>query len=122
MFSTLTPFSLRTYISSFHPGYHMHLHAMPLTPAPAQVAQIIPIGVGSYNTQIQALNAAIPAWARGLNTTASPIWVVDQYAGFNAAADLRDGVHPNDVGDGKMLDVWYPAVMRALEAARAEMA
>tara|TARA_R110002003_G_scaffold143_15_gene13299 strand:+ start:1556 stop:2386 length:831 start_codon:yes stop_codon:yes gene_type:complete len=94
----------------------------PPNPAHQQVAQIIPIGIGSYNTQIQALNAAIPAWARGLNSTASPIWVVDQYAGFNAATDLRDGVHPNDAGDVKMLNVWYPAVVRALEAARAERA
>lgn len=87
-----------------------------------QVAQIIPIGIGSYNTKIQQLNAAIPAWAQGLNKTESPIWVVDQYTGFNAASDLRDGVHPNDAGDVKMLNVWYPAIVRALAAAKADKA
>ncbi|KAF1843173.1 carbohydrate esterase family 3 protein [Cucurbitaria berberidis CBS 394.84] len=84
------------------------------------VAQIIPMGQASYNPQIQALNTAIIPWAQGLNTTASPIWVVDQYTGFSGTADLRDGVHPNDAGDVKMANVWFPAVVRAFEAARAE--
>jgi lysophospholipase L1-like esterase len=82
-----------------------------------QVAQIIPIGIGNYNTKIQQLNAAIIPWAQGLNKTESPIWVVDQYTGFSTS-DLRDGVHPNDAGDVKMANVWYPAVVRAFEAAQ----
>ncbi|KAH8719183.1 SGNH hydrolase-type esterase domain-containing protein [Phaeosphaeriaceae sp. PMI808] len=85
------------------------------------VAQIIPIGIGSYNTKIQQLNAAIIPWAQGLNKTASPIWVVDQYTGFSTS-DLRDGVHPNDSGDTKMTNVWYPAITRAFAAAKAEKA
>ena len=84
-----------------------------------QVAQIIPIGIGSYNTKIQQLNAAIPAWATGLNKTESPIWVVDQYTGFSTS-DLRDGVHPNAAGDKKMLDKWYPAILTAFAAAQAD--
>lgn len=83
-----------------------------------QVAQIIPIQIGNFNTKIQALNAAIIPWAQGLNKTESPIWIVDQYTGFNAGSDLRDGVHPNDKGDEKMLNVWYPAIVRAFEEAR----
>ncbi|KAF2824671.1 SGNH hydrolase [Ophiobolus disseminans] len=86
------------------------------------VAQIIPISIAASNTKIVALNAAIPAWAQGLNTTESPIWVVDQYAGFSASADLRDGVHPNDKGDVKMMNVWYPALIRAFDAAAKEKA
>jgi hypothetical protein len=31
---------------------------------------------------------------------------------------LRNGIHPNDAGDVKMSNVWYPAVVRAFEAAR----
>ena len=83
-----------------------------------QVAQIIPLGIGNYNTKVQDLNKAIIPWAQGLNKTESPIWVVDQYTGFNGASDLRDGVHPNDAGDVKMTNVWYPAVVRAFEAAK----
>lgn len=64
------------------------------------MSQIIPLGTGSTSA-IQALNAAIPAWATSQNTTASPIWVVDQYTGFTTA-DLADGVHPNDKGNAKM--------------------
>ncbi|KAK0752905.1 SGNH hydrolase-type esterase domain-containing protein, partial [Schizothecium vesticola] len=79
------------------------------------VAQIIPLGsaMAGSNTKIQALNAAIPAWAQGLNKTESPIWVVDQYTGFSGSADNRDGVHPNDAGDTKMMNVWYPALIKA---------
>ncbi|KAF1996560.1 carbohydrate esterase family 3 protein [Amniculicola lignicola CBS 123094] len=84
------------------------------------VAQIIPIGIGSYNTKIQELNKAIIPWAQGLNSTASPIWVVDQYTGFSSTADLRDGVHPNDSGDVKMLNVWYPALIKAFAEAKKE--
>ncbi|KAL5381711.1 hypothetical protein PMIN06_010561 [Paraphaeosphaeria minitans] len=83
------------------------------------VAQIIPMGIGSYNTKIQQLNALLPTWADGLNKTESPIWVVDQYTGFSSS-DLRDGVHPNASGDQKMMAVWYPALLQAFTAAKAE--
>jgi len=87
-----------------------------------QVAQIIPMGFGSYNTVIQNLNKAIPTWAQGLNKTESPIWVVDQYTGFNGGSDLRDGVHPNKGGDTKMANIWYPALVHALGVAKADKA
>ncbi|KAF2183023.1 carbohydrate esterase family 3 protein [Zopfia rhizophila CBS 207.26] len=77
------------------------------------VAQIIPMGMGSYNTKIQDLNKQIVPWAQSKNSTNSPIWVVDQYTGFSGSSDLRDGVHPNDSGDTKMMNVWYPALINA---------
>ncbi|KAK1831544.1 Lysophospholipase/Carboxylesterase [Podospora conica] len=88
------------------------------------VAQIIPLGsaMGGSNTKIQQLNAAIPAWAQGLNKTESPIWVVDQYTGFSGTADNRDGIHPNDAGDTKMMNVWYPALIKAFQAAKDDKA
>lgn len=86
------------------------------------VAQIIPLGLGNFNAKVQQLNAAIPGWAQQQNKTESPIWVVDQYTGFSGSGDNRDGVHPNDAGDTKMMNVWYPALIRAFEAARAEKA
>ncbi|RYP06111.1 hypothetical protein DL764_003333 [Monosporascus ibericus] len=84
------------------------------------VAQIIPISFGNLNGPIQNLNRAIVPWAQGLNTTESPIWVVDQYTGFNTGSDLRDGVHPSNSGDEKMANVWYPAIVRAFEMAKAD--
>ncbi|KAI0391857.1 carbohydrate esterase family 3 protein [Xylariaceae sp. FL0594] len=85
------------------------------------VAKIIPMGFGNYNTAIQSLNNAIPTWAQGLNKTESPIWVVDQYTGFSSS-DLRDGIHPNQSGDTKMANVWYPALVQALQAAKSDKA
>ncbi|KAK0717781.1 SGNH hydrolase-type esterase domain-containing protein [Lasiosphaeria miniovina] len=84
------------------------------------VAQIIPLGMGNYNSKVQQLNAAIPGWAAQQNKTESPIWVVDQYTGYSGTSDNRDGVHPNDSGDTKMMNIWYPALVKAFEAARAD--
>ena len=62
-----------------------------------QVDIVIPLSLGS-NSAIQELNARIPAWAAGLNTTESPIVIADCYTGFSTS-DLRDGVHPSLSGD-----------------------
>ncbi|RYP30374.1 hypothetical protein DL767_006282 [Monosporascus sp. MG133] len=56
----------------------------------------------------------------GLNTTESPIWVVDQHTGFSGVTDLRDGVYPNDSGDRKMAGVWFSALVNAFKAAQAD--
>ena len=56
------------------------------------VAKIIPMDPRSCTTcapGVVALDAAIPAWAAGLTTAQSPIVVVDQWTGFNAATDTR---------------------------------
>ena len=81
------------------------------------VAQIIPVAPSSCSDCPQRtinLNAAIPAWAAGLSTSASPITVVDQWTGWNAATDTSDGVHPNETGIVKLADRWYPALAAAL--------
>ncbi|KAK0733084.1 carbohydrate esterase family 3 protein [Lasiosphaeria miniovina] len=58
---------------------------------------VIPLGTGS-TSGITSLNAAIPAWVKGLNSTDSPIVIADCSQGF-PTSDLRDGVHPNIAGD-----------------------
>lgn len=83
------------------------------------VAQIIPMepsGCTGCAQRVVALNAAIPGWAAGKTTAASPITVVDQWTGFSAATDTFDGVHPVDSGFQKMSDRWYPALTAALGA------
>jgi lysophospholipase L1-like esterase len=57
---------------------------------------VIPLSFS--NSAITALNARIPAWAKGLNSTESPIVIADCNTGF-PTSDLRDGVHPNAAGD-----------------------
>ncbi|BCJ46534.1 hypothetical protein GCM10010168_61730 [Actinoplanes ianthinogenes] len=81
------------------------------------VAQIIPMNPSTCAECAQRvvdLNAAIPAWAAGLSTAASPITVVDQWTGFDTATDTYDGVHPNDAGNVKIANRWYPALAAAI--------
>ena len=81
------------------------------------VAQIIPMEPSNCTgcaQRVVALNNAIPGWAAGKTTAQSPITVVDQWTGFNAATDTIDGVHPVDSGFQKMSDRWYPALTAAL--------
>ncbi|MEU4236795.1 cellulose binding domain-containing protein [Actinoplanes sp. NPDC026619] len=81
------------------------------------VAQIIPMNPSTCATcaaGVVALNAAIPAWAAGLTSAASPITVVDQWTGFDTATDTGDGVHPNDAGNVKIANRWYPYVSAAI--------
>ncbi|MDT7784332.1 MAG: mannan endo,4-beta-mannosidase [Pseudonocardiales bacterium] len=88
------------------------------------VAKIIPMnpsGCPACGQRVIALNNAIPGWARANSTTASPITVVDQWTGFNTAADTTDGVHPSSTsGIQKMEKRWYPAVVSALRGVQSE--
>jgi len=84
------------------------------------VAQIIPMNVTNTTcancscpgcaTAIPAFNSALVTLAASKSTDASPVIVVDQYTGFDAVQDTRDGVHPNNQGSQKMADRWYAAL------------
>ncbi|GGS32798.1 cellulose binding domain-containing protein [Actinokineospora fastidiosa] len=81
------------------------------------VAQIIPMNpptCAECARRVVDLNAALPAWAAARSTTRSPVRIVDQWTGFDTAADTYDGVHPNAAGDRKIADRWYPALVEAL--------
>ena len=83
------------------------------------VAQILPMnpsGCGECAQRVVALNAAIPAWAAGKSTTASPITVADVWTGINTATDTTDGVHPNDAGNQKIANAWYPPLTAAVNS------
>jgi lysophospholipase L1-like esterase len=83
------------------------------------VAQILPMnpsGCAECAQRVIDLNMAIPAWAAGKSTAASPITVVDAWTGFSDATDTYDGVHPNDAGNQKMSNAWYPALTAAVTA------
>jgi acyl-CoA thioesterase I len=83
-------------------------------------AQIIPMNVteatcggcscAACATAVPALNARIVSWAASLSTASSAVRVVDQFTGFDATLDNRDGVHPNDLGARKIADRWYEAL------------
>ncbi len=78
-------------------------------------AQIIPMSetqCAPCQTSIPVLNAAMPAWASTNSTGTSPIFVVDQYTGFDAEADTTDGVHPYVAsGADKMASRWFDALV-----------
>lgn len=81
----------------------------------AQIIPMTPANCPACAQRVADLNAAIPGWARANSTTASPITVVDQWTGFDTAADTTDGVHPNSsTGIQKIESRWYPAVVAAL--------
>ncbi|KIW03670.1 uncharacterized protein PV09_04991 [Verruconis gallopava] len=79
------------------------------------VAQILPLYAIGFEAKVLELNSRIPLWAKSMSTSESPIIVVDQHSGFGLA-DFRDGVHPNDAGDKKMAENWYPALVAAVHA------
>ena len=74
------------------------------------LAQIIPTS-DPGRPSLAAFNQAIPGLASSKNTQRSPVVVVDQSSGFNAAADTYDGVHPNLVGETKIANKWHAALL-----------
>lgn len=81
------------------------------------VAQILPMNPSNCSEcgqRVVELNNAIPGWASGKSTSQSPIIVVDQWTGFSTSSDVTDGVHPNDSGNQKISDKWYPALVSLL--------
>jgi lysophospholipase L1-like esterase len=83
------------------------------------VAQLIPMNpsqCAACAQRVVDLNSRIPAWARATSTGRSPVTVVDQWTGFDTAADTYDGVHPSASGDEKIAARWYPALAALLDA------
>ena len=79
------------------------------------LAQIIPTSVGSINTRIEALNREI-AGLQSLSTAQSPVFVVDQYTGYDGVADNQDGgVHPLASGEKKMTARWEEVLCPVLD-------
>lgn len=74
------------------------------------LAQLIPTADAAARERIIDLNGRIPDLASAKTTADSPVRVVDQFSGFNAATDTFDGVHPNEQGERKMADRWYAAL------------
>jgi lysophospholipase L1-like esterase len=82
----------------------------------AQITPLNPSGCPSCEADVEALNAAIPDWASGKSTLASPIHVVDVWASLPAATYTpnstytSDGCHPNAEGSQLMADAWDEAL------------
>ena len=78
------------------------------------LAQLIPTTNLTNNSNYTTLNALLPALAQLKTTAQSPVIIVDQNTGFNAATETTDGVHPNAAGEEKMATRWYAALQALL--------
>lgn len=70
------------------------------------LAKLIPM----RDKDTQSINAAIHRMGRSLNTSRSPIVIVDHYSGFSAHTDNHDNYHPNIEGEKKMARRWFSAL------------
>jgi lysophospholipase L1-like esterase len=86
----------------------------------AQITPLNPAGCSACESNVEALNGQIPAWAVGKSSTASPIYVVNVWSALPAATYLpssmytADGVHPNPAGSQLMADVWSAGISARL--------
>ena len=77
------------------------------------LAQLIPAD-SPFNDEITALNREIATLAQNKSIDSSPVILVNQNAGFNASTDTYDNVHPNAVGEEKMAQTWFEALLPLL--------
>lgn len=68
---------------------------------------------------IVAINRELRSFGPKHSTWRSPIWVVDNYTGFDPTkgVDTVDGEHPNDSGNKKFAEKMFPAVRDAIKFA-----
>ncbi len=68
----------------------------------------------AYRKGVESLNTVIPSLVSEMNTRASPVILVDQFADFDAQTETYDGIHPNALGEEKMAQRWFDAIISAL--------
>ncbi|MFT5432915.1 MAG: lysophospholipase L1-like esterase [Myxococcota bacterium] len=73
-------------------------------------ALLIPTNNPALSPGIDELNALVQPVAIELNTTQSPLRIVDLNQGFDAAVMTYDDVHPNADGEAWMADRWLAAI------------
>jgi len=85
------------------------------------LSKLIPIGATSGYAGaaglVVPLNDAIASIVLDKNTPQSPVFLVDQYTGFDLASMMQaDDLHPNTAGEERMADVWFSALVDVLGA------
>ena len=78
------------------------------------LAQLIPIA--GNEAQVEQLNQLIARVAEYMSIETSPVLLVDQFSGFNAAVgqETYDGLHPNELGEQKLAERWFSALRQIL--------
>lgn len=72
------------------------------------IAQIIPYAADTG--EVTDLNNLIATFSAQTN-----VYVVNQFAGYNAGPDNFDGIHPNTNGESKLANKWYDALVASGE-------
>lgn len=76
------------------------------------LAKVIPTGRKKADAQaVENMNTMMPIVVNKMNTKASPVILVDQFTGFDAATETYDGVHPNASGEEKIAQRWFEAII-----------
>lgn len=70
------------------------------------LGQVIP-NLPANEADVVALNDAIASLATQKDTAASPVIVVDHYAGYSTFIHNYDQIHPNDAGEALMAQRWF---------------
>jgi lysophospholipase L1-like esterase len=76
------------------------------------LAELIPLNIGGAG--VEPLNEGIVRLGPELNTTQSPVIVVER--GTFGASDLFDNVHPNETGEKKMAAAFFAAIETAMRS------
>ncbi|MCB2229094.1 hypothetical protein KQH82_00120 [bacterium] len=71
---------------------------------------------GGYDPTTQLFNDGVLAVAQQRISEGDDIAIVDMFYALTYPVDLADAVHPNDVGYGKMGDVWFSSLDSILGA------
>lgn len=70
------------------------------------MAKIIPM----RNFDTASFNTLLNQFVAEKTTNSSPIFIVDQYTGFDANTDNYDNYHPNEIGENKIATKWFEAL------------
>jgi hypothetical protein len=78
------------------------------------LSNLIPIRDRILNVLVVDFNIRINTIAKEMDTMDSPVFVVDQYGGFDAELDSYDKLHPNERGEEKMASKWFQSMQEIL--------
>ena len=83
---------------------------------PSKASMLIPTAYVYLDHKIFLLDSAMPGWGAALNSTHSPLWVVNTYEGYSGREDNWNGVTPAESGNRKLAERYTAALKTALAA------
>jgi lysophospholipase L1-like esterase len=79
------------------------------------LAKVIPTSRSRADQQaVEKINEMIPSVVLQMNNSDSPVILVDHFSGFDANVETYDGVHPNALGEERMAQRWFDAIIASI--------